>query len=148
VKLPLEASQVTQLVLLVVISAQLCTGTKELPVSKSSWLAGCHKSAEATRYYLGFESVGVWNMMLVRAQWPHTIEDITKALDGVWGVVGATSENGTLFRLERTLKEPTTYTLIEYVGADENAIASTDTFAQDKREEAVKRFAKAIGFAI
>lgn len=87
-------------------------------------------------------------MMLVRAQWPHTLEDITKALDGVWGVVGATSETGTLYRLERTLKEPTVYTLIEYVGADENAIASTDTFAQDKREEAVKRFAKAIGFAV
>jgi len=87
-------------------------------------------------------------MMLVRAQWPHTIDDITKSLDGVWGVVGATSESGTLYRLERTLKEPTVYTLTEYVGTDENAVASTETFEQDKREEAVKRFAKAIGFAV
>ncbi len=61
--------------------------------------------------------------MLVRAQWPHTIDDIVKALDGVWGVVGATSESGTLYRLERTLKEPTVYTLTEYVGSDETAIA-------------------------
>lgn len=85
-------------------------------------------------------------MLLQRAQWPHTPADIVKALDGVWGVVGAVGENGNLFRLERSLKAPTTYTFIEYQGQDETQILSKETFAQEHRIELLKRFARELGF--
>ncbi len=85
-------------------------------------------------------------MLLQRAQWPHTPGDIVKALDGVWGVVGAVGENGNLFRLERSLKAPTTYTYIEYKGQDETSILSQETFEPEHRIELLKRFAKELGF--
>lgn len=85
-------------------------------------------------------------MLGTRAQWPHTIDDIRKALDGVWGVVGATNKDGNLFRLERTLKEPTSYTLIEYEGHDEKKIVSKQNFEGKDKESAIDSFARAIGF--
>lgn len=83
-----------------------------------------------------------------RAQWPHTVGDITKSLDGVWGVVGATDSNGNLHRLERSLKPPTTYKITEYKGEDESAIEKETHFEEPQRDEAVKQFAKSIGFAV
>ena len=83
-----------------------------------------------------------------RAQWPHTIGDITKSLDGVWGVVGATDSNGNLHRLERSLKPPTTYKITEYKGEDESAIVAETHFEEAQRDDAVKQFAKSIGFAV
>ncbi|MBK7838912.1 MAG: hypothetical protein IPJ49_14785 [Candidatus Obscuribacter sp.] len=58
-------------------------------------------------------------MQITRAQWPHTVDDIVKALDGVWGLCGAHGTNGNLYRLERSLHEPVIYTLTEYRGEDE-----------------------------
>ena len=81
-----------------------------------------------------------------RAQWPHTIEDIKKSLDGVWGVVGATDQKGNLFRLERSLKEPTVYTLIEYVGEDEKEVKKKTKFESKDKDSAIDSFARAIGF--
>ena len=87
-------------------------------------------------------------MLTQRAQWPHTIADIVRSLDGVWGVVGATGESGNLYRLERSLKEPTVYTFTEYEGADESKILKQKSYEQDGRDEAVADFARAIGFQV
>jgi len=88
------------------------------------------------------------NLFQQRAQWPHTVQDITKSLDGVWGVVGATGSNGNLYRLERSLQPPTTYKITEYKGDDESAILSESNFDGEQRDEAVKQFARAIGFDV
>jgi hypothetical protein len=87
-------------------------------------------------------------MFSIRAQWPHTVDDIVKALDGVWGVVGATGNNGNLFRLERSLNEPTTYKITEYRGEDESDIAAQLDFEGSQKDEAVKQFARSIGFDV
>ncbi len=87
-----------------------------------------------------------FTMLIQRAQWPHTIDDIRKALDGVWGVVGATGTDGNLYRLERSLKEPTVYTFIGYEGEDESKVVSRQTFNGEEKESAIDSFAKAIGF--
>jgi hypothetical protein len=83
-----------------------------------------------------------------RAQWPHTLEDITSSLDGIWGLVGATGGGGNLYRLERSLHEPLTYTLTEYRGQDESDVVRRQIYSGSQREEAVKEFAQAIGFEI
>jgi hypothetical protein len=86
--------------------------------------------------------------VLMRAQWPHTVEDILKSLDGVWGLVGATGENGNLYRLERSLHEPLVYTLSEYRGNEESEILKKETFDASAKDAAVKAFAKALGFTV
>ncbi len=84
----------------------------------------------------------------VRAQWPHTMDDINKSLDGVWGLVGATGVNGNLHRLERSLHEPIVYIVTEYNGADEGDIKDKQTYPPDLRDQAVASFARAIGFTV
>ncbi len=86
--------------------------------------------------------------VLMRPQWPHTVEDILKSLDGVWGLVGAEGENGNLYRLERSLHEPLTYTITEYRGKEESDILQKETFDAAAKDQAVKAFAKAIGFTV
>ena len=85
-------------------------------------------------------------MIVTRAQWPHTVEDIIKSLDGVWGLVGATGTNGNLFRLERSLNEPIIYTVTEFKGADEETILTSRTYQANEKDPAVQDFAKQIGF--
>ena len=85
-------------------------------------------------------------MLITRAQWPHTVEDITKSLDGIWGLVGATGTSGNLLRLERSLTEPFTYTFFEFKGSDEREILQKRLYETEKREEAIKDFAKELGF--
>jgi hypothetical protein len=84
--------------------------------------------------------------IITRAQWPHTIADIRKSLDGVWGLVGATGENGNLFRLERSLQDPVVYRLTEYKGTDEEVALSSTVYEAAQKEEAVKEFAQRLGF--
>ncbi|HEY9713311.1 MAG TPA: hypothetical protein V6C72_07565 [Chroococcales cyanobacterium] len=86
------------------------------------------------------------NATTTRAQWPHTIDDIVKSLDGIWGLVGAEGTNGNLFRLERSLHEPLQYTVTEYKGKEETEVLSKKTFEASERDSAVEQFAKAIGF--
>lgn len=86
--------------------------------------------------------------MLVRPQWPHTVDDILKSLDGVWGLVGATGENGNLYRLERSLHEPLHFTVIEFRGNEESEVLNKETFDAGQKDAAVKSFAKAIGFTV
>ena len=86
--------------------------------------------------------------LTIRAQWPHSIEDIEKSLDGIWGLVGATSASGDLYRLERSLNEPYVFTVTEYNGVDEADIKNKQTFDAGKRSEAIALFAKAIGFDV
>ena len=85
-------------------------------------------------------------MLITRAQWPHTVEDIVKSLDGIWGLVGATGTNGNLFRLERSLKEPFTYTFVEFKGMDERETLRKRVYETGQKEEAIKDFAKELGF--
>lgn len=83
-----------------------------------------------------------------RPQWPHTVDDIIKSLDGIWGLVGATGANGNLFRLERSLHEPLTYTFTEYRGEDESDIVRRQLYGADQRDTVINEFAKEIGFQI
>lgn len=86
--------------------------------------------------------------VLMRPQWPHTVEDILKSLDGVWGLVGAEGTNGNLYRLERSLHEPLIYTLWQYRGQEESEVLEKETFDASAKDQAVKAFAKAIGFTV
>lgn len=85
---------------------------------------------------------------MTRAQWPHTVDDIVSSLDGIWGLVGATGANGNLFRLERSLHEPLIYTFTEYRGNDEGDVLNKQVFQDSQKDEAVKKFARAIGFEV
>lgn len=85
-------------------------------------------------------------MLTTRPQWPHTVDDIRKSLDGIWGLVGATGANGNLLRLERSLHQPLIYTVTEYEGNDESKIVNKKTYSADQKENAVNDFASAIGF--
>ena len=81
-----------------------------------------------------------------RAQWPHTVNDIIKALDGVWGVVGAIALSGNMLRLERSLKEPLTYKFVEYSGTDESKPLRELSYTGDQKEQAVSEFSRLLGF--
>ncbi|MBX9571033.1 MAG: hypothetical protein K2X77_19210 [Candidatus Obscuribacterales bacterium] len=85
-------------------------------------------------------------MPVIRSQWPHTVDDIVKALDGVWGVVGAISQKGNLLRLERSFSQPTVYKFVEYDGQNEERPLSEKTFSEEQKSEAVNQFAKLLGF--
>lgn len=85
-------------------------------------------------------------MLSTRAQWPHTIDDITNSLDGIWGLVGATGVNNNLYRLERSLHQPLTYTLTEYEGTDEGKVLRKKTFQCQEKDTAINEFAGALGF--
>jgi hypothetical protein len=74
------------------------------------------------------------------------MEDIYKALDGVWGLIGANGVNGNLYRLERSLHEPLLYTLTEYRLSDESDIVRREEYSEDQKQAAISAFAKAIGF--
>ena len=82
-----------------------------------------------------------------RAQWPHTVADIVKSLDGIWGLVGATAVSGNLLRLERSLQEPTTYTLTEYEGESEANVVNKVTYTANQKSQAVAEFARLLGFS-
>jgi hypothetical protein len=84
--------------------------------------------------------------MVSRAQWPHTVEDIHKALDGVWGLIGATGTSGNLFRLERSLHEPTFYTLTEYRETNESDVVRREEYGAADKQNAIDAFAKELGF--
>ncbi len=88
------------------------------------------------------------NTVTTRAQWPHTLDDVTNSLDGIWGLVGANGTNGNLYRLERSLHEPLTYTLTEYRGQDESDVVRRQQHGPDQRDQAIKEFTRAIGFEI
>ena len=88
------------------------------------------------------------NATQTRPQWPHTIDDIIGSLDGIWGLVGATGTNGNLYRLERSLHEPLSYTLTEYRLQDETDIVRRQIYSAEQRQESVDEFARAIGFEI
>lgn len=85
-------------------------------------------------------------MTAVRPQWPHTVDDIIKALDGVWGVVGAISVKGNMIRLERSMKAPLSYKFIEYKGPDDSSPLRTVDYSAEQKSEAVSEFATLLGF--
>jgi hypothetical protein len=85
-------------------------------------------------------------MPVIRAQWPHTIDDIIKALDGVWGIVGAIADSGNKLVLERSFKEPTVYKFVEYRGTDESKPLRELSFTAAEKDAAVNEFASLLGF--
>ena len=84
--------------------------------------------------------------MISRPEWPHTVDDIRKSLDGVWGLVGAIGTNGNLFRLERSLYQPFNFKLTEYEGTQEEQILTTKMYDENCKEQAVQDFAAKLGF--
>ena len=86
-------------------------------------------------------------MVISRPQWPHTVDDIVKSLDGIWGLVGATAVSGNLLRLERSLHEPITYTVTEYEGMDEHKVVRKNNYSADQKQQAISDFAKQLGFS-
>ncbi len=81
-----------------------------------------------------------------RATWPHTIKDIYKALDNIWGVVGAYDQDNNLSRLEKSIQSPIVYKVIRFNGCNEKQILSTNTYSEAQKDAAVKDFAQGIGF--
>ncbi|MBK7842022.1 MAG: hypothetical protein IPJ49_30990 [Candidatus Obscuribacter sp.] len=86
-------------------------------------------------------------MQITQGPMAHTVDDIVKALDGVWGLCGAHGTNGNLYRLERSLHEPVIYTLTEYRGEDESDVVKREEYTVENRQQAVSAFATALGFA-
>jgi hypothetical protein len=86
-------------------------------------------------------------VVIQRPQWPHTVDDIVKSLDGIWGLVGATAVSGNLLRLERSLHQPLTYTVTEYEGMDETKVVRKNTYSADQKQQAISDFAKQLGFS-
>jgi len=85
-------------------------------------------------------------VIISRPKWPHTVDDIVNSLEGIWGLVGATGANGNLFRLERSLHQPLVYTLTEFKGNEENEVLSKRVYEAGQRDEAIKDFARELGF--
>jgi len=85
--------------------------------------------------------------IISRAEWPHTIDDIRKSLDGVWGLVGAQGVNGNLFRLEKSLKEPVDYKLTEYQGTNDEQVLAVRRYDGAQKEQAIQDFATHLGFS-
>lgn len=85
--------------------------------------------------------------MQSRPQWPHTVDDIYRSLDGVWGLVAAVSTDGNLVRLEKSLKEPFIYTLLEFDGEDEKRPTRSRQFDTGEKDSAIKAFASLLGFS-
>lgn len=85
-------------------------------------------------------------MITERSQWPHTVADIEKALDGVWGLVGAIDSHGNLVRLEKSLREPTSYILLCFAGQNEDQVVQRTQYDSDNRQQAVRDFAVLLGF--
>lgn len=85
-------------------------------------------------------------MITERPQWPHTVADIEKALDGVWGLVGAVDSQGNLIRLEKSLQEPTHYILLRFAGQNEDQVVQRTQYQSENRQEAVRDFAGLLGF--
>jgi hypothetical protein len=81
-----------------------------------------------------------------RPQWPHTVDDIYRSLDGIWGLVGATATNGNLMRLEKSLYEPLSFTVTEYESLDERKILRKTEYTGQQKNDAVRDFAIALGF--
>ena len=81
----------------------------------------------------------------MRPQWPHTVDDIVKALDGVWGVVVAMNTSGNLLRLEKSLKPPFTYSFVECRGTDQSSPLRQESFSALEKDAAVVEFARLLG---
>ena len=77
-----------------------------------------------------------------RPFFPHTLHDITHAVDGPLGLVVGDMPDGTLWVLKRNRKEPG-YVLTAYADAQRSRVVSTRIIGE--RREAVNAMAAAIG---
>jgi hypothetical protein len=77
-----------------------------------------------------------------RTFFPHTLHDITHAVDGPLGLVVGDMPDGTLWVLKRNRKEPG-YVLTEYADPQRSRVVSVKTILE--RREAVNAMAAAIG---
>jgi len=76
-----------------------------------------------------------------RTFFPHTLTDITHAVDGPLGLVVGDMPDGRLWVLKRNRKEPG-YVLTEYADTQRSRVVSTRTILE--RREAVNAMAAAI----
>ncbi|MDP2310127.1 MAG: hypothetical protein Q8P18_29185 [Pseudomonadota bacterium] len=76
-----------------------------------------------------------------RPFFPHTLHDVTHAVDGPLGLIVGDMPDGTLWVLKRNRKEPG-YVLTQYADTQRSSIVSTRTIAE--RREAVNAMAAAI----
>jgi hypothetical protein len=78
-----------------------------------------------------------------RPFFPHTLDDVTRAVDGPFGLVVADMPDGALHVLKRDRRAPGAYDLLHYADA-----ARTRIVAQERvegRERALAVFAARIG---
>lgn len=76
-----------------------------------------------------------------RPFFPHTLNDITHAVDGPLGLIVGDMPDGALWVLKRNRKEPG-YVLTHYADAQRSRVVSTRTIAE--RREAINAMAAAI----
>lgn len=77
-----------------------------------------------------------------RPFFPHTLNDVTHAVDGPLGLIVGDMPDGTLWVLKRNRKEPG-YTLTQYADTARSRVLGTRVIAD--RREAVNAMATAIG---
>ena len=77
-----------------------------------------------------------------RPFYPHTMADVSHAVDGPLGLVVADMPDGTLWVLKRNRKEPG-YVLTQYADAARSAVVSTERI--EDRKAALNRMSDRIG---
>lgn len=77
-----------------------------------------------------------------RPFFPHTLDDVTRAVDGPLGLVVGDMSDGSIWVLQRRRKEGG-YALTHYADASRKTILSRSEIAE--RREAVNAMAEAIG---
>jgi hypothetical protein len=77
-----------------------------------------------------------------RPFFPHTLNDITHAVDGPLALIVADMPDGTLWVLKRNRKAPG-YVLTQYADTQRSSVVSTRTLLE--RREAINTMAAAIG---
>jgi hypothetical protein len=77
-----------------------------------------------------------------RPYYPHTLHDVTHAVDGGLGLVVGDMPDGSIWVLKRNRKEPG-YILTHYRDAQRSALLSTEVLGE--RQSAVNAMAAAIG---
>lgn len=81
-------------------------------------------------------------VLVPRPFFPHTLHDVTHAVDGPLGLVVGDMPDGRLYVLKRNRKTPG-WVLTEYADTQRTSTLSTRAFAD--RREAVNAMADAIG---
>lgn len=77
-----------------------------------------------------------------RPFFPHTLDDVTRAVDGPFGLVVGDMPGGEIFVLKRDRKAGT-YTITHFRDATRSVVLGTEAIAE--RAAAIRRFCERIG---